>query len=693
MHSDMVQQLRNCRLDRRHIGSLVTSLPASDRELDQLMETLIQAGEETALTTLLFAIAAGERTFEARHLAVVAPLLVNIDDLPVAALHARGEVVEALIKAAQQKQCGWQREALLLLLAGWIHKTREPDRPLPGKLIPCARQLAREAHFSPVTMLPLYALAETVDNSTLRMVLDNIGPAPPDEVIKAVICEFCELPMTDPLAGLPERADRVLHEGGTLRRAVSKIGRNDPCPCGSGRKYKKCCFDKDQERLRHSSEIAGVTTDEIDTMPEPFLTEDRIYALRAHKLARIRIDQVSPDLQGLVLERLALFHHTELLVTAWEKIGWREDLESAWEGCLFELVQQRRQDAVARLVALRGVPAEDDAVPFDARLLLLEDNPVEYFRIAEEIALESVKNPLDTRYIDIAHAMVEGRFPGLGTLLARGAAITGSVWDAAVLFQSIGLVRDRLDLPPEDPAEKVLDGRFELPEGIDEREREQLDAARREMEVSATEVSRLRNQLEETNARLERQERLAARASSEAAPTPDTPMEPDPEVIELRHRINELKSSLTERHAERNALRRELSQAISEAESFRHRAAATDESADQAAEATAEEAALTSAEITSSQPARLPVFPSRFQNTLTSFPESVRRAALSLIGRLAAGEPNAFAGMRRLRIHHDICRVRVGADYRLFFRLETDQVEILDLINRRDFDRWLKNRS
>ena len=20
-----------------------------------------------------------------------------------------------------------------------------------------------------------------------------------------------------------------------------KIGRNDPCPCGSGRKYKKCC--------------------------------------------------------------------------------------------------------------------------------------------------------------------------------------------------------------------------------------------------------------------------------------------------------------------------------------------------------------------------------------------------------------------------------------------------------------------
>ena len=28
----------------------------------------------------------------------------------------------------------------------------------------------------------------------------------------------------------------------SLERTSAKIGRNDPCPCGSGRKYKKCCF-------------------------------------------------------------------------------------------------------------------------------------------------------------------------------------------------------------------------------------------------------------------------------------------------------------------------------------------------------------------------------------------------------------------------------------------------------------------
>ena len=30
-------------------------------------------------------------------------------------------------------------------------------------------------------------------------------------------------------------------KGQTVRRETPKVGRNDPCPCGSGKKYKKCC--------------------------------------------------------------------------------------------------------------------------------------------------------------------------------------------------------------------------------------------------------------------------------------------------------------------------------------------------------------------------------------------------------------------------------------------------------------------
>lgn len=45
-----------------------------------------------------------------------------------------------------------------------------------------------------------------------------------------------------------QRKDDVLYyvDGTALRpesyrRESAKVGRNDPCPCGSGKKYKKCC--------------------------------------------------------------------------------------------------------------------------------------------------------------------------------------------------------------------------------------------------------------------------------------------------------------------------------------------------------------------------------------------------------------------------------------------------------------------
>lgn len=34
-----------------------------------------------------------------------------------------------------------------------------------------------------------------------------------------------------------------------IQREVAKTGRNGPCPCGSGKKFKKCCLNKEQEMI------------------------------------------------------------------------------------------------------------------------------------------------------------------------------------------------------------------------------------------------------------------------------------------------------------------------------------------------------------------------------------------------------------------------------------------------------------
>lgn len=35
--------------------------------------------------------------------------------------------------------------------------------------------------------------------------------------------------------------DGAMPKPDTVRRDSKKVGRNEPCPCGSGKKYKKCC--------------------------------------------------------------------------------------------------------------------------------------------------------------------------------------------------------------------------------------------------------------------------------------------------------------------------------------------------------------------------------------------------------------------------------------------------------------------
>ena len=45
-------------------------------------------------------------------------------------------------------------------------------------------------------------------------------------------------PDDDPLPPPPE----------TIKREKGAPGRNDPCPCGSGKKYKLCCLKKDEKK-------------------------------------------------------------------------------------------------------------------------------------------------------------------------------------------------------------------------------------------------------------------------------------------------------------------------------------------------------------------------------------------------------------------------------------------------------------
>jgi len=67
-----------------------------------------------------------------------------------------------------------------------------------------------------------------------------------------------------------------------------KIGRNDPCACGSGRKYKRCCLERD-ETAHRKQPISEAESSRI----EPQAEQEAIYgALEESVAAEYRTEGV-----------------------------------------------------------------------------------------------------------------------------------------------------------------------------------------------------------------------------------------------------------------------------------------------------------------------------------------------------------------------------------------------------------------
>jgi tetratricopeptide (TPR) repeat protein len=78
---------------------------------------------------------------------------------------------------------------------------------------------------------------------------------------------------------------------------MEKAGRNDPCPCGSGKKYKKCCLPKHEAEERHRAVEQQAERDERAAAHRASLRE-----AQARMLAGVEdnIDELTAASNGVV---------------------------------------------------------------------------------------------------------------------------------------------------------------------------------------------------------------------------------------------------------------------------------------------------------------------------------------------------------------------------------------------------------
>jgi uncharacterized protein len=89
-------------------------------------------------------------------------------------------------------------------------------------------------------LVPIFALAnEHNPDPKMRPAQEPMSAERRDQLIAAVVGGV--MMIYDYFEPDRRRVNRAARETDTYRRETVKIGRNDPCYCGSGKKYKKCC--------------------------------------------------------------------------------------------------------------------------------------------------------------------------------------------------------------------------------------------------------------------------------------------------------------------------------------------------------------------------------------------------------------------------------------------------------------------
>lgn len=691
MPQDLLRRARECRFFRGALLDLAADLPPDDEGLDHLISDAIAKRDNDAFVRIVFAALGAGRRVDARHLEEGAALFDDPGQLAAAAWHFSGDVSRGLLGAVERENLDTERNAGALLLAGlWC---KETGRSVPSELIAHARIQARRVGRNPFADLQVGILEDLVQDEGLGEVLNSHEfPRPPAVLKDEFISEWIG-PIRESAFGIvPERPGPVVHSGFTVRRAVSRIGRNDPCPCGSGKKYKKCCMEKDQERLQDSSSVAGLTVAELREQRERFLTEEELSEMRSYELARLDAAKVAPGLKPLLIERLLLFGELEAAVQLFEKTGIPDDLDGRgpWLDCVDAVVRSQRKDLLLLLLAIRERQGTDRDLPIGARLLLADETDA--VGLIEASALSGLRDNGDGLIIELAFALIEGRWPALGILVARGLIAHAGLFDAELLLEVLLEARDKLRLEPGDPLQPVLEQRFDA--SIEaHRDSEELQKAHERLELKNQELTRARSQLAQMQVELQKkeQETQASRLIPAILPAAAQPAAAEaPEIQELRRRVAKLKDELKDRHEERKRLRLELKDALQRLQEQPQNETTATESNEAKS---AEERLLEQPEPFIIQPPRIPEFSPKFRESLAETPLKTVRHALLLIGRLAAGESGAFAGVKRLKTNRDIVRQRVGADYRLLFRLDSKSIELLALIPRRDLERKIRSLS
>jgi len=445
--------------------------------------------------------------------------------------------------------------------------------------------------------------------------------------------------------------------------AAHKVGRNEPCPCGSGNKYKRC---------------HGSTANDVALTPST-LTPEEIASMRYERACLLKPEVLSDAaLQALFVrffDALARPRAEQVLELLATRPGVPRERIDRYRGQLIlHAVPCFRYDVVQRQIGKISSIRDAEFGELAQLGLALRLRSSDLGERLVAAAADAVKEETGKHAHMLAAQLLVGA-PALGLLIARGCMLAeGRVAEA--LLSMAEEARAELGLPSSDLAVRIHAGLQH------EREVREARAEAEGLRVALQDATRRIRELEQRGRDLEAQLRdknAAARVERDSSSTSDPA---DPRA--LREKIEVLQVRIREGNEERAALRRQLGAAESNAnDADRVQSSASIAVPDD------EEDAIP----VDPSPRRIvvPFWSRPAEDGIRTVPAHVAVEALRTVADLAGGDVAAWRAVKRpSRLERAVLMARIGIHHRLIFEVEGDTLRVLELLPRSSLDVAIK---
>ena len=675
---DIIRQTRRCRPDIEETAQKLAGL--SHAVFDDLVKALTRSGEDTTLGIVFNICAVNgvqlDPAIAAEALKVIEPM---IDFAPIYRFQGKVAITH-LLEVAQAEELSIERQVYVGLIAAEMCVFHKLD-PQPVRHV--LNKLEHTYSLTPMLQMMLASALNLIETEKDQVAVEDF------------------LSHADILKLLPkERPPVVIGSGQTIRRPIPKVGRNAPCHCGSGKKYKKCCLEKEQELLRDASPYAGVTMSQLRASPQLVDDTKIIDDMRAYELKKLVPANLNIAQLYAAYHRCDRFGMRELAFDMLKELERRPDNQDFDKAHFVELMESTMTAGDIGLAEKirqhipSGIFMEPELTQLQFELLRNNETMEKLDALFRRELTQVDDFLLDPPLLGLS-CLLENTFPALSIVFARAfiCANPDRVLDTETLMETIRRARAEIGIEAwDDPIEDYVEWSFDkdIDEFQEKNRSEQLnqlindvEAARKEAREKEKELRQKERALEAISTELEKAKSQSSQPESGRIRQPIGPTAQEKEtILRLRQRIDRLKEEVSSQQQIRRDLRTHLKKEREKSLAHKKSHSAPPEQSNRSLDPFVPRTFKT---------ILVPEYSAAFCRACKTVPSPVAAKAIKAIGEFAAADEAIWLITRPIKRIADCYRIRVGRSYRILLRWEPDKkIQVLDLIPRAKLEVWIR---